>query len=311
MSKSLVIRADASRAMGSGHVMRCLALAQGARDAGYHVVFLMEEGEGIEERVKREGFEIAFITKKKDAQETIDTAKTHHAIWVVVDGYQFDSAYQKKIKDAGFKLLFIDDYGHCDHYDADIVLNQNVYASEDLYASREPYTKLLLGTQYVLLRAEFSTPPLREGKGSGQNTLITLGGFSQKKLSSKIQQSLQKDHLEVRVASGDADMPSLMQWADIAVSAGGTTTYELAYMGVPAVLLVRADNQKAVAEGMVKAGCAVNLGNVEDVKIEEIMREVDALLSDVERRKQMSDAGRKIVDGNGVFRLLDALKSFS
>lgn len=318
MSESLIIRADASRAIGSGHVMRCLALAQGARDAGYHILFVMKDGGGIEEKVKQEGFDTVFIKGKNDMQETVDIANAHHADWIIVDGYQFDFDYQKAIKNAGFRLLFIDDYGHCDRYYADIILNQNVYASEDFYPSREPGIKLLLGTEYVLLRKEFTRflmeghPPLRGGReGGGGKILLTLGGFSQTELSSAIQKKLEAGGYVVRIAAGDADMPSRMQWADIAVSAGGTTTYELAYMGVPAMLLVRADNQKAVAEGMMHAGCAVNIGRIEEVTSEDIVREVGALLSDAERQKRMSDAGRKLVDGKGVSRLLDALKSSS
>jgi UDP-2,4-diacetamido-2,4,6-trideoxy-beta-L-altropyranose hydrolase len=61
-----------------------------------------------------------------------------------VNGYQFTREYQGTIKYAGCKVLFFDDFGHCDHYSADLVLNQNLEVNENLYGAREPNTRLVL-----------------------------------------------------------------------------------------------------------------------------------------------------------------------
>ena len=74
---------------------------------------------------------------------------------MVVDGYQFDAAYHKTLRDAGRKLLALDDNGDAGYYWADLVLNQNIHAQADWYAHRAPDTRLLLGTRYALLRREF------------------------------------------------------------------------------------------------------------------------------------------------------------
>lgn len=160
--KQLIIRADANSRIGVGHVMRCLALAQAWQDKGEKAVFLSHcKSPVLKKRILDEGFD--FISLDKPYPEPFDidyTLNTLHKLsnqdaWLVVDGYHFDSSYQKSIKEAGHKLLWIDDYGHAAHYYADIVLNQNISADERFYIRREPYTRLLLGTRYVLLRHEF------------------------------------------------------------------------------------------------------------------------------------------------------------
>jgi len=156
----LLVRVDSGINIGSGHVMRCLALAQAWQDDAGDVVFVLAtESPNAEARLTAEGFEVVYINAKpgsaEDARLTTKLAHKYGASWVVVDGYHFDGDYQKIIKEAGLNLLFIDDYGHADYYPADIVLNQNIHADEDLYRNRASYTKLLLGTRYVLLRREF------------------------------------------------------------------------------------------------------------------------------------------------------------
>jgi len=146
---NLVIRADGSTLIGSGHIMRCLALAQAWQDAGGGVLFLMGTGVPIlEERLKSEGMDTAHLRahagSTDDAVETANLAQEVGATWVVLDGYHFDAVYQRTIKDSGVRLLFIDDNGHADHYYADIVVNQNIHAHAGLYTNREPYTQLLL-----------------------------------------------------------------------------------------------------------------------------------------------------------------------
>ena len=154
--KPLIIRSDASPEIGTGHIMRCIALAEAWQDTGGEVVFILAyDTPALEARLKKEGFRILHISQKSgtigDADETALIAHEHGADWIVVDGYHFGAEYQKTIKDAGLSLLFIDDYGHADHYYADIVLNQNIYADMSFYPKFESYNRFLLGTKYALI----------------------------------------------------------------------------------------------------------------------------------------------------------------
>jgi UDP-2,4-diacetamido-2,4,6-trideoxy-beta-L-altropyranose hydrolase len=135
--RTLLVRCDASVAIGTGHAMRCLALAQAWQDAGGHVVFAMLEAtSAVEDRLHREGIEVARLRAEvgsaDDARETIMLAATKQASWVVVDGYKFDANLQTHLKEAGHKVLLVDDTGGAAHYSADLVLNQNVCANEML-----------------------------------------------------------------------------------------------------------------------------------------------------------------------------------
>ena len=125
---TLLVRCDASIATGTGHMMRCLALAQAWQDAAGCAVFAMAEvTASVESRLKAEGFELQCLIvtagSQEDAQETLRLAREQQAEWIVVDGYCFGSDFQAALKTAKQKVLFIDDNGHAGHYSADFVLN--------------------------------------------------------------------------------------------------------------------------------------------------------------------------------------------
>jgi UDP-2,4-diacetamido-2,4,6-trideoxy-beta-L-altropyranose hydrolase len=212
VAKNLVIRADAGTEIGTGHVMRCLALAQGWQDAGGHAIFAMAtEVPNLEGRLKSEGVEVVHLAVKPgssdDAIATGNLAREIGAAWVVVDGYRFTADYQRRIKDSEMRLLFVDDYGHTDRYYADVVLNQNRHAHEGLYVKREPHTRLLLGTHYALLRREFlrwqgwqrEIPPV------ARRMLVTMGGGDPDNVTLKVILALNQmdlPELEVNVVVG-------------------------------------------------------------------------------------------------------------
>jgi len=204
---NVIFRADANAQMGTGHLMRCLALAQAWQDASGHPIFVMAaEPSTIESRLKSEEIEIIHLSAQPgsigDAIQTAHLAREREATWVVVDGYHFDSAYQTGIKDAGLKFMAIDDCGDAKHYFADIVLNQNLHADEALYVNKEPYTRLLLGTRYVLLRKEFLKWRgwKREIPEVGGNVLVTMGGGDPDNVTLKVIQALnQMDSPELKV----------------------------------------------------------------------------------------------------------------
>jgi spore coat polysaccharide biosynthesis predicted glycosyltransferase SpsG len=114
----------------------------------------------IQARLATESCEVVSISHvagtRDDPSQTIALASERKSYWIVVDGYQFTEDYQRALKAAGCKVLFLDDYGHSQHYSGDLVLNQNVCASADSYRNKEPQTRLLLGPKYCLLRREFA-----------------------------------------------------------------------------------------------------------------------------------------------------------
>ncbi len=337
-----MIRADAGAKIGTGHVMRCLALAQAWRSVGGRAVFIMAtDAPVIESRLKAEGFDTEHIFahpgSDEDAALTCDIALLCRAGIIAVDGYHFNSRYQALIKGSGKRLLFIDDYGHADRYYADFILNQNIYASEDLYPRREPYTRLLLGSPYVLLRHEFWPWRgwQREITKEARKVLITLGGSDPDNVTLKAMRSLQHlniDGLEVvaavggsnahfeeiksaseglalhlRLVQNTSNMPELMAWADVAISSAGTTSWELAFMGLPALSVVLADNQVMVAEKLGEAGAAINLGWHDLLNEKKLGLAVEALLSNQAARASMAGVGHHLVDGQGSMRVISSL----
>jgi UDP-2,4-diacetamido-2,4,6-trideoxy-beta-L-altropyranose hydrolase len=328
--------------MGTGHVMRCLALAQERHDAGVNATFVMAvEAPALETRLREERVEIVHLSampgSEDDAIQTRQLARQKGAHWVVADGYHFGGDYQRIIKDSALRLLFVDDYGHAEHYYADIVLNQNFHAHEGLYVNREPYTQLLLGTDYVLLRREFREWRKwnRKIPKMARKVLVTLGGSDQHNQTLKVMKALQQMEVEgleamvvigannphfgelqatihnsqfaVRLAQNVADMSDLMAWADIAITAGGSTAWELAFMGLPSLVLILADNQRPVADRLDSLGVSVNLGSYRKRSSAKITQAVTQLLEAPERRAEMAQQGRGLVDGWGVARVLESL----
>ncbi len=335
----LLIRADASAEIGAGHVMRCLALAQGWQDAGGQTLFTINpEAAALEPRLKSEGMDVLRMPGPlggvADAKQTAAVARENAAAWVVVDGYSFGAEYQRIIKDAGFRLLFVDDNGHAGHYWADLVLNQNMHADKGNYTNREAHTQLLLGTPYVLLRREFLgwkrwKRPIPD---AARKVLVTLGGGDPQNTTLKIIEAFERfgpPDVEARIVVGPANrhlevlseaarnsaerlqllgaalnMPELMAWADLAVSAAGSTALEMAFMGLPSILLVLAKNQRSIAEELTGAGAALSLGWHEQVSPHAVSRALEQLRSELQTRSEMSGRGRAIVDGEGVERVL-------
>jgi len=335
--KTLVIRADANPLIGTGHVMRCLALAQTWKDAGGRVVFgTAPDSRPLEARLRRNAVDVTYLSETPgsvdDASRTVALAMRERAAWIVVDGYQFGDEYQKLIKDARLKILLMDDYGHADHYWADLVLNQNIYARRDLYPNKEAYTRLLLGSQYVLLRREFLrwSGWKREIKERACNILITLGGSDPGNGTLSVVKAL--DTLdsfgcEVRIVTGPAnphagtvekaisprnmrimqnvdDMPALMAWADMAVSAGGSTCWEMCFMGLPFLTVVLADNQKDIARGLDEEELAENLGWLSDLSEDRMVERISDMITNREKRERFSASGRLLVDGRGALRIV-------
>lgn len=289
------------------------------------------------DRLKSEGMEVVSLSAEpgspEDADMTAGIAERMGAGWVVVDGYHFGSEYQRIIKESGLRLLFIDDNGHADHYYADVVLNQNLHAKEDLYKNREPYTKLLLGTEYVLLRREFW--PWRGWKREipevARKVLVTLGGSDPDNVTLKVIKALQEvevDGLEALVVIGAANphrqkldkaiegsehirlesnvlnMPSLMAWADIAISAGGSTSWELAFMRLPSLVVTLAENQIHIAEMLNRSKIAIQLGWHENLSTTDIAESVIKLMKNDNSRMETLIMCRYLFDGKGNDRII-------
>ncbi len=338
----LLIRADASVAIGTGHVMRCLALAQAWQDAGGTCVFAMAQStQAVEDRVQAEGFSVARLDgapgSAQDAAGLAQLAQARGAHWVVVDGYQFGSEYQRKLKEAGLKILFLDDHGHAEHYSADLILNQSFHATDSMYSSRETYTGLLLGPKYAMLRREFSKwrEWKREIPAVARKVLVTMGGSDPDNITLRVMQALATvkiDRLQAVVVSGGSNphigslqkaatqfvgkvdlvsnisnMPERMAWADVGIIAAGGTLWELLCMGCPVLSYARNSVQGRIIAQLQSEGVVRGLGDPRNYDEASLVSTITDLATSPECRARMSSLGKELADGIGPQRLCDLL----
>jgi UDP-2,4-diacetamido-2,4,6-trideoxy-beta-L-altropyranose hydrolase len=301
--------------------------------------------EALRQRIASTGVDYCSLKKcHPDPEDLYNTLRllarcaTHTAQrpWLVLDGYHFDPAYQQAIRTAGYRLLMIDDTAHWPQYHADVLMNQNMQAEEWSYPC-PPETLLLLGTRYVLLRPEFLPWHAwhRDIPAVARKLLVTLGGGDPDNVTLQVLKALPHvtvDDLEVVLIVGaynphyaalqevvkclplpirlirDAhNMPELMAWADVAVAGAGSTSWEMAFLGLPSVLLVLAPNQERNATGLAAAGAAISMRDSQQMTAVQLANLLTAVCHDQTQRQALSLHGRQVIDGKGGERIVSVL----
>ncbi len=283
----ILIRADASPTIGTGHVMRCLAVAEALREQGHEALFAaVESTPAIDRRLSADGFRHVAIAgpvgEAADLAATRSLLRREHGSAVMIDGYRFGEAYRAGLQAAGARVLAWDDLGDGTPLHADLVVNAAPQASALPYDAMAPGALLLLGPDYAPLRRELRLAARETRRPIDERPvlLVTFGGSDPLGLTGPVLEALAAGRpdgcrlvaavggsnpraaalteLAVRLGrqfgvdlSVEIDCPhmgALMADSGLAVSAGGGTMGELAALTVPTLLVVTADNQ-AMASG--------------------------------------------------------------
>ncbi len=198
MSKTILIRADGSAEIGTGHIMRCMCLAEELSKRDFNPVFCIKPVSGpIVSEILRKGFEVFEIPSPADSDADVfsfrQAIEKYSCKAVILDGYHFDASYLNQIRDHVDFILSIDDIAET-FYCSDIVLNQNIYADENMYnGSMSGDTKLLLGPAYALLRDEFlKQSTVKRDFEKVRNILVSFGGADCDNQTMKVLVALEK-----------------------------------------------------------------------------------------------------------------------
>ena len=293
--------------------------------------------QGLIDRVQDAGYELVAIEPNAPdlgVRVICVWASNNKRSWVVLDGYQFNGAYQLAVAQARARLMVIDDFLRLPRYHAELMLDQNL-GSENRRYPVATSCRVLLGPRYALLAPGFvqADTDERTYPDRTRKLLITLGASDPVNASSKILSALTSiDMSEVvvtvvigganqrraevrklaeasgyRIVEDATDMPSLMADADLAITAAGSTSWEVCRMGLPAITITLADNQRDIASALSDAGVSVDLGWHDDVTAGAVQAAVTRLIDDQEERERMGTTGQKLVDGQGASRVVDAM----
>ncbi|MBK8476498.1 MAG: UDP-2,4-diacetamido-2,4,6-trideoxy-beta-L-altropyranose hydrolase [Opitutaceae bacterium] len=336
--KSLLIRCEATAALGTGHVLRCLALAQEWMRRGGRVVFAMAEPEPvIVARLEAGGGRVVGLRTASgsaaDAFETAALAQRLGAGWLVVDGPLFGPAWEAAWSGV-VRVLRIDDNGLARPFRADLLLNQNLGAGGADYPAKAGACQLLLGPEFALLRPEFlraaRARPVRSAR-----IVVTLGGTDPACATERVLEALQcpaarelaadlivgaanprrielvaaitalAPRLQPVVAPGE--LAERFAGAQLAVTAGGTTLYELALLCTPMLVLCTAENQRRTCERFAAVGAVQYAGWHADIAPAELAAMVAGLVADARKRAILAELASQFVDGHGAARVVEAM----
>lgn len=346
----IAFRADASVMIGSGHVMRCLTLADALRERGAETMFIGREHPGhLFAMIESKGHGLVrlpapmaspagglahadwlWATQEEDARRTLDAISLIGGCdWVVVDHYALDAQWERAMRPCAQNVMAIDDLADRKH-DCDVLLDQNYYLdTEQRYEGLlPPHCRRLLGPKYALLRPEFAEArrKLRERSGEVERMLVFFGGSDPSNETAKALRAIKllgREDIAVDVVVGAANphqeeiaalcaelpqvvlhrqvnnMAELMANADLAVGAGGGTMWERCCLGLPAIIVSVADNQRPGCETFARQGAAIYLGEAATADAELLVASLQLALSSSWLLAGASERAMALVDGHG------------
>lgn len=327
----IIVRADASIQLGSGHVMRCLTLAERVAKHGANVSFLCRELPGhLCDLIESRGFRtIRLSPRESDADASEAILMEERPDWLIVDHYALDAPWESRMRPHAGKLMVIDDLANR-HHDCDLLLDQNYYADMDSrYRGLVPDScKLFLGPGHVLLRPEFieARRAMAERTGAIRRILVFFGGSDStgetgKALDAIARIGARELAIDVVVGTSNPDkerirercaahpgtffhcqipnMAHVMAEADFAIGGGGTTTWERCFLGLPTAAIVLAQNQLEVIRAVAGVGALKNLGWHHEVTSGKILETLEWAVNTPRAVREMGIRAQSLM-GNGV-----------
>ncbi len=357
-------RTDASLQIGTGHVMRCLTLAEALRERGSYCRFICREIPGhLTSLIQQIGFEVLTLpdvtpdnnqltptgtpalaheswlgtTWQTDAQQTIAALEGVQTDWLIIDHYALDNRWETQLHSYCDKVMVIDDLADRKH-DCDILLDQNLVADfEYRYDSLVPDNcARLLGPDYALLQPEYAklhprTPPRL---GPVQRILVYFGGYDRDNLTGRtIAAFLELNRADIQVdviinshsphaaavrqqSMGYSNitiheqLPSLAELivkADLAIGAGGSTTWERCCLGLPTMIITLAENQIPIASEMHNQGFVRWLGHKDTVDTEHLKQALLETLANEHQLLHWSVLCQALLNGKGTERVANII----
>lgn len=335
-----VFRFDASAEIGGGHAMRCSTLAKALQQEGWGIsIVTRKDSLGFLDLPAADNVVVVLLGDDpgNEAAETMN-ASPHGCDLVVVDHYGRDFAYETALSGWARQRLIIDDLADRRH-ECEFLCDQTPGRTAAEYAPLLPdYCRVLTGSDYALLRPEFAAlrkHTMRRRIDGIERVLISFGmsdpanltaialhafamvGFSgaidiilgsAAPHATAIAKQLDQSNLNARLLLDTPNVAKLMSEADLAIGAGGTASLERCCLGLPTLLCVLADNQRANAAALARSGAVVTLGdasNLNPALLAESFAEIEA---DSILLRQTREAALRIVDGRGTPRLLMQLR---
>ena len=329
----ILFRVDAGPEQGLGHLRRCLALAEAFRREGLkRIGFLTRNTRWVHAWTGRQ-FKVERIRGKALEEEVRDCGRLFQEAspeLLILDHYQYTPKAVGFLKRVFKRIAYMDDFDRGGRYPVNAVVNQNVFASRLSYPVRSEL-KLFLGSQYTLIPKDILAKKDQKKSETPLKLFISLGGSASMKSLEKILEAfvlvrrkirdaqaflmkgIMLNHRNIHLPAGIQLVSSnkaapTMGNCNLAISAGGVTSYELACLGVPSVLIVTAENERRRAEELERAGAALEVGWIGTVTPTGLAAFVLGLWEDRMKRKRMRECGRKLIDGHGAARLAKDLK---
>lgn len=333
------IRADANSEIGSGHLMRCLSVADRVREQGSEVCFLLADESSVSVLEQRNMPYRVLGSDYRQMEEELpvllpllDSEKNPV---LLVDSYFVTAGYLNTLKDHAY-VVYMDDKNSFP-YPVNAVINYNIYGDLLPYGGEgwAPGTEFLLGTRYVPLRREFTEGGRKvQSRHEVREVLITTGGSDKYLLSRRFLEAFLRDeelqNLHYHVVCGayhpDVEgmkqycarfprvtlyhnvqhMSGLMKQCDVAVTATGSTMYELSALGIPLCCFSFVDNQERILDTFVQKGLVIYGGNyltLGERLFAETVEQLKGFLRNSDLYREHSARLTGLVDGRGAARI--------
>lgn len=336
----VAFRVDSSKILGSGHIQRCITLANYLKTQGIDSVFICKNFEGnFAYLLEKAAYPIHFIdhglNEKEDSKESLELIRKWSINALVIDCYALSEVFESPIKKDGFNILVIDDLMNRPH-ECDLLLDQNyridyTKAYDHLLPSN---SQKFLGPGFSLLRPQFleAKPKAQKQITEIKNIFVFFGGSDPTKETFRFLTSIPQHsphHYHVLISKGNThlkeilalknngdftlyidaeNVAEIMLKCDFYIGSGGTITWERMILNLSAIVISVADNQVPGAEALAHDGLHWYLGPAESVDYKNLSK----MLSDLEKKslKKINDQinkYQKIFSTNGMSVIAKAL----
>lgn len=332
------IRADGGTHMGMGHLMRCRSIAEAICAQGAEVCFFTAAQQTAQLLsdwgIRAYALDSDSYCLEEELPELKKALMEERTDLLLIDTYQVTIKYLQEISEL-LPVFYLDDMGNY-NYPVQGLINYNIYGENLPYKERySDRVRLLLGSSYAPLRPQFTDCEyqLRE---KAEHVLIMMGGSDEWDIAGALTESLldaqpdirikvicgafnahqekweqrKKRYSRLEVLNNVSDMAEQMKQCDIAISAAGSTMYELCAVGVPSITCYYVENQRQIAQCFGDSTPVYNAGDYSKEPSEvrqRILKRTAELLHSRQLRQQVSDSMHRIADGNGASRIAEEL----